>query len=114
MSDSEKAPKIVDYGGRRTRFDRRMEIEVSQLPEKRSGHGRRSGYDRRGVANNKKNAVEIERRSSFEPFLKSKDQDLPEEDAPETPGTDKNNPQDLTDEDAPKKPAKGEDDPSHS
>ncbi len=95
MSDSEKAPKIVDYGGRRTRFDRRMEIEVPQLPEKRSGHVRRSGYDRRGVANNKKNAVEIERRSSFEPFLKSKDQDLPEEDAP-------------------KKPAKGEDDPSHS
>lgn len=76
MGDSDQGPKIVDYGGRRTRFDRRMEIEVSKTPEKRTGKKRRSGYDRRSVENTRKRKVDVERRSFFKPFLNHEDPDL--------------------------------------
>lgn len=75
MPDSSIEPRIVDYGGRRRRFDRRLNADRSAVPEQRSGRQRRSGYDRRGIRNNARFKVKAERRSDFERFRRM----IPEE-----------------------------------
>ena len=75
MTDSHKEPEIVDYGGRRRRFDRRLSQEIPKVPESRSGRQRRSGYDRRSIKNNARFKVKVERRADFERFRKM----IPEE-----------------------------------
>ncbi len=75
MSDTPKSPQIVDYGGRRRQFDRRLNPERSTVPEHRSGRQRRSGYDRRSIKNNARFKVKAERRIDFERFRKA----IPEE-----------------------------------
>ena len=75
MPDSTNEPKIVDYGGRRRQFDRRLNRERPTVPEHRSGRQRRSGYDRRSIKNNARFKVKAERRMDFERFRKM----IPEE-----------------------------------
>jgi len=75
MPDSNQEPEIVDYGGRRRRFDRRLNSHHPAVPEKRSGQPRRSGYDRRSIKNNALYKVKVERRVDFERFKKM----IPEE-----------------------------------
>lgn len=75
MSDSPDTPRIVDYGGRRRQFDRRLNPHRSAAPEQRSGRQRRSGYDRRSIRNNARFKVKVERRADFEWFR----QMIPEE-----------------------------------
>jgi hypothetical protein len=75
MPESPKEPEIVDYGGRRRRFDRRLSHERPKVPESRSGRQRRSGYDRRSIKNNARFKVKAERRVDFERFR----QMMPEE-----------------------------------
>jgi hypothetical protein len=52
MSDNPKHPEIIDYGGRRRKFDRWLNPERPTVPECRSRRQRRSGYDRRTIKNN--------------------------------------------------------------
>jgi hypothetical protein len=68
MSKSSTQPRIVDYGGRRRQFDRRMNPERPTMPESRSGRQRRSGFDRRSIRNNARFKVKVERRSAFDRF----------------------------------------------
>jgi hypothetical protein len=75
MPESRKEPEIVDYGGRRRRFDRRLSQDRPTVPESRSGRQRRSGYDRRSIKNNARFKVKTERRADFERFRKM----IPEE-----------------------------------
>ncbi len=75
MSDSRKIPEIIDYGGRRRQFDRRLNSERPKVPESRSGRNRRSGYDRRSIKNNARFKVKAERRIDFDRFRKM----IPEE-----------------------------------
>ena len=75
MPDSRKIPQIIDYGGRRRQYDRRLNFERPTVPESRSGRQRRCGYDRRSIKNNARFKVKAERRGDFERFRKS----IPEE-----------------------------------
>jgi len=75
MTESIPEPEIVDYGGRRRQFDRRLSQQRPTVPECRSGRSRRSGYDRRSIKNNALYKVKIERRVDFERFR----QMIPEE-----------------------------------
>jgi len=75
MSDFRKIPQIIDYGGRRRQFDRRLNPERAKVPESRSGRQRRCGYDRRSIKNNARFKVKTERRVDFERFRKM----IPEE-----------------------------------
>jgi hypothetical protein len=68
MPKSRTHPRIVDYGGRRRLFDRRMNSDRPRMPEGRSGKQRRSGFDRRSIKNNARFKVKAERRSGFERF----------------------------------------------
>ena len=68
MPESSPEPQIVDYGGRRRQFDRRLNQQRPTVPEFRSGHARRSGYDRRSIKNNALYKVTVERRADFERF----------------------------------------------
>lgn len=67
--------RIIDYGGRRRQFDRRLAIEKPMVPDCRSGRQRRSGFDRRSIKNNARFMVKVERRLGFERFRKM----IPEE-----------------------------------
>lgn len=67
-SEFSPEPEIVDYGGRRRCFDRRLNQQRPTVPESRSGQPRRSGYDRRSVKNNALYKVKVERRSDFVRF----------------------------------------------
>ena len=75
MYEAIQEPEIVDYGGRRRQFDRRLNQQRPTVPECRSGHSRRSGYDRRSIKNNALYKVKVERRADFERFR----QMIPEE-----------------------------------
>ncbi len=75
MSESFKAPQIIDYGGRRRQFDRRLANQRPSVPDCRSGRPRRSGFDRRSIKNNARFKVKVERRVDFERFRKM----IPEE-----------------------------------
>ena len=75
MDKNPAAPEIVDYGGRRRQFDRRLSAQRPRVPECRSGCPRRSGFDRRSIKNNALYKVKQERRADFERFLKM----IPEE-----------------------------------
>ncbi|MCB2148788.1 MAG: hypothetical protein KQI81_20075 [Deltaproteobacteria bacterium] len=75
MSDFRKIPQIIDYGGRRRQFDRRLNSERVKVPEFRSGRQRRCGFDRRSIKNNARFKVKTERRVDFERFRKM----IPEE-----------------------------------
>ncbi|WP_319409220.1 hypothetical protein [uncultured Desulfosarcina sp.] len=75
MSEFRKIPQIIDYGGRRRQFDRRLNSERATVPESRSGQQRRCGYDRRSIKNNARFKVKTERRVDFERFRKM----IPEE-----------------------------------
>ena len=70
MPDSLNIPQIIDYGGRRRQFDRRLNFERPTVPESRSGRQRRCGYDRRSIKNNARFKVKSERRVDFERFRK--------------------------------------------
>jgi len=45
--DSCMSAKVIDNGGRRSGMDRRAYLYAVHLPERRSGQGRRSKFDRR-------------------------------------------------------------------
>lgn len=75
MDENPKEPEIVDYGGRRRQFDRRLSSQRPRVPECRSGRPRRSGFDRRSIKNNALYRVKHERRATFAKFLKM----IPEE-----------------------------------
>jgi len=75
MPDFRKIPQIIDYGGRRRQFDRRLNSDRAKVPELRSGWQRRCGYDRRSIKNNARFKVKTERRVDFERFRKM----IPEE-----------------------------------
>jgi hypothetical protein len=75
MPDFRKIPQIIDYGGRRRQFDRRLDSERAKVLEFRSGRQRRCGYDRRSIKNNARLKVKTERRVDFERFRKM----IPEE-----------------------------------
>ena len=75
MSKTRKIPQIIDYGGRRRKYDRRLNVERPTVPESRSGRQRRCGYDRRSIKNNARFKVKAERRDDFERFRKM----IPEE-----------------------------------
>ncbi len=75
MSNLRKNHQIIDYGGRRRQFDRRLNFERPAIPESRSGRQRRCGYDRRSIKNNARFKVKAERRVDFERFRKM----IPEE-----------------------------------
>ena len=75
MPNSRKIPQIIDYGGRRRKYDRRLNVERPTVPESRSGRQRRCGYDRRSIKNNARFKVKAERRIDFERFRKM----IPEE-----------------------------------
>ena len=70
MSRSFNIPQIIDYGGRRRQYDRRLNFERPVVPESRSGRQRRCGYDRRSIKNNARFKVKSERRVDFERFRK--------------------------------------------
>ena len=75
MSNLRNIPQIIDYGGRRRQFDRRLNSDRATVPEFRSGRQRRCGYDRRSIKNNARFKVKTERRVDFERFRKM----IPEE-----------------------------------
>lgn len=81
MFQSNQEPEIVDYGGRRRQFDRRLSSQRPAVPECRSGHQRRSGYDRRSIKNNALYKVKVERRADFDRFRKMipEEEKVPEE-----------------------------------
>ena len=65
MPEVLKTPQIVDYGGRRRQFDRRLNPERPTVPDCRSGRPRRSGFDRRSIKNTARFKVKFERRKDF-------------------------------------------------
>lgn len=65
MPEVLKTPQIIDYGGRRRQFDRRLNLEGPAVPDCRSGYQRRSGFDRRSIKNNARFKVKVERRKDF-------------------------------------------------
>jgi len=75
MDETRKEPEIVDYGGRRRQFDRRLSAQRPQVPECRSGRPRRSGFDRRSIKNNALYKITVERRADFARFQRM----IPEE-----------------------------------
>jgi len=81
MSEFSPEPEIVDYGGRRRRFDRRLNQQRPTVPEYRSGRSRRSGYDRRSIKNNALYKVKVERRADFDRFRQMipEEEKIPEE-----------------------------------
>ena len=81
MSETFKEPEIVDYGGRRRQFDRRLSSQRPQVPEFRSGRPRRSGFDRRSIKNNALYKVVVERRANFAQFMRMipEDEKIPED-----------------------------------
>lgn len=81
MAEAIPEPEIVDYGGRRRRFDRRLNQQRPTVPEYRSGSPRRSGYDRRSIKNNALYKVKVERRADFDRFRQMipEEEKIPEE-----------------------------------
>lgn len=75
MSTPLTTSQIIDYGGRRRQFDRRLAFKRPMVPDCRSGRQRRSGFDRRSIKNNARFKVNVERRLDFERFRKM----IPEE-----------------------------------
>ncbi|GEM_PF-6711879 len=57
--------RIMDFGGRRLLFDRRVHDHPFNRVNRRRRHDRRSGYDRRSVDNNIEPWDELERRNGF-------------------------------------------------
>ena len=65
MPEVLKTPHIIDFGGRRRQFDRRLNFERPAVPDCRSGRPRRSGFDRRSIKNTARFKVKVERRKDF-------------------------------------------------
>ncbi len=65
MPEALNTPQIIDYGGRRRQFDRRLNPERPTVPDCRSGRPRRSGFDRRSIKNTARFKVRLERRKDF-------------------------------------------------
>ena len=53
---------VIDFGGRRRVMDRRSFTYIRHIPERRSGHNRRSGFDRRSITRKPDQEITEQRR----------------------------------------------------